>query len=109
MYKRIQLSGGLDHSQTQTVYVNNKAIGTVTPVSKTTRTTWEGKDNKGNSYGDMWLSPWYAAQAIVNGLGVDTETHKQHSDRVKPIVPCSAHHLTFGGECLNCGYDLDPE
>jgi hypothetical protein len=32
-------------------------------------------------------------------------THFEHSKKVNPVRPCSAHHLTFGGRGLNCGYD----
>ena len=32
-------------------------------------------------------------------------THFEYSNEVKLVVPCSANHLTFGGKCLNCGYD----
>jgi len=32
-------------------------------------------------------------------------THKEHSEKVKPSIPCAAWHITFGGNCLNCGYD----
>lgn len=31
-----------------------------------------------------------------------TKTHKQ-------AVPCASWHITFGGRCLNCGYDPNPK
>ena len=31
--------------------------------------------------------------------------HEPHHERAKRLkVDCNAHHLTFGGRCLNCGY-----
>ena len=32
-------------------------------------------------------------------------THRAHSAAVRPAVPCAAWHVTFGGRCLNCGFD----
>lgn len=32
-------------------------------------------------------------------------THHQWSKKAKPATPCTCHHLTYGGRCLNCGYD----
>jgi len=32
------------------------------------------------------------------------EHHGQFVDRVKPLSPCTALHETFGGRCLNCGF-----
>jgi hypothetical protein len=36
-------------------------------------------------------------------------THKEWSDKQvaagKVGRPCTAHDLTFGGRCLNCGYE----
>ena len=33
-------------------------------------------------------------------------THFEYARQVaKPVLPCSGHYLTFGGLCLNCGYD----
>jgi hypothetical protein len=32
-------------------------------------------------------------------------THNQWSEKAKPTVPCTCHHMTYGGRCLNCGYD----
>ena len=32
-------------------------------------------------------------------------THQECYEKVRPVVPCSRQHLTFGGRCLNCGYD----
>jgi len=34
-----------------------------------------------------------------------TMTHAEHSRKAKSSVPCSAEYITFGGHCLNCGYD----
>lgn len=31
-------------------------------------------------------------------------THKEYCDNVKVATPCTALHITFGGRCLNCGY-----
>ena len=33
------------------------------------------------------------------------QTHQEQRDLVKPVVPCAAWHITFGGRCLNCGWD----
>lgn len=35
-------------------------------------------------------------------------THSQFSKRARVSTPCSAHMMTFGGRCLNCGYDPQP-
>jgi hypothetical protein len=32
-------------------------------------------------------------------------THHEYTEKVKPYPPCNASNLTFGGRCLNCGYD----
>lgn len=34
-------------------------------------------------------------------------THTHHRKNQKPSQnwECSVHHLTFGGRCLNCGYN----
>jgi hypothetical protein len=45
----------------------------------------------------------------VNAKG---ETHYEHMNRVlpKPITNtsvCTVWHLTFGGRCLNCGFQPD--
>lgn len=32
-------------------------------------------------------------------------THLQHIDKVKPARPCTAHDITFGGGCFNCGWE----
>lgn len=36
---------------------------------------------------------------MKNGL-----THAEHAEKVRPVVPCSAHDRNFGGECFNCGW-----
>lgn len=36
------------------------------------------------------------------------KTHRQHSEMVlgkTPPVACSSSHITFGGRCLNCGWN----
>ena len=35
-------------------------------------------------------------------------THHEYLQNHKTSTPCTAHHLTFGGRCLNCGYDPAP-
>ena len=35
-------------------------------------------------------------------------THTQHSAKARVSNPCNSTHLTFGGRCLNCGYDPTP-
>lgn len=32
-------------------------------------------------------------------------THYEYTTKLKPGIPCAASHMTFGGHCLNCGYD----
>ena len=32
-------------------------------------------------------------------------THSAYAALVKPQQPCQREHITFGGVCLNCGYD----
>ena len=39
----------------------------------------------------------------------ETESHYAFMKRTKPARPCEARDMTFGGRCLNCGYDPDPE
>lgn len=31
-------------------------------------------------------------------------THREHAKRPGLAVPCTAHHVNFGGGCLNCGW-----
>lgn len=38
---------------------------------------------------------------IYNSKG---EHHGEFIERVKPPQPCTARHETFGGKCLNCGF-----
>lgn len=35
----------------------------------------------------------------------NTMTHLEYSQKSKLATPCAAHHITFDGICLNCGYD----
>lgn len=41
--------------------------------------------------------------------GVQPETvamrHFKHAKAAKVATACKAHHQTFGGRCLNCGFD----
>lgn len=32
-------------------------------------------------------------------------THAEHAEKSKVSTPCAAQSITFGGRCLNCGYD----
>ena len=32
-------------------------------------------------------------------------THLEHATAASVATPCRADHLTFGGKCLNCGFD----
>ncbi len=32
-------------------------------------------------------------------------THYEYTQKINPPQPCTAAHITFGGRCLNCGYD----
>jgi len=32
-------------------------------------------------------------------------THSEASKQAKVSTPCTAAHITFGGRCLNCGYE----
>lgn len=32
-------------------------------------------------------------------------THYEYTRQHKPATPCTAARLTFGGRCLNCGFD----
>jgi len=34
-------------------------------------------------------------------------THHEYQRYVRPVMPCTAAHMTFGGKCLNCGYEPD--
>lgn len=31
-------------------------------------------------------------------------SHRQHAAKVRPATECTAHHINFGGGCLNCGW-----
>jgi len=31
--------------------------------------------------------------------------HTEHAEKAKSATPCAAWHITFGGRCLNCGFD----
>ena len=31
-------------------------------------------------------------------------THQEWSAKVANATPCTAHHVNFGGQCLNCGW-----
>jgi hypothetical protein len=33
------------------------------------------------------------------------ETHAEHSKKANVATPCTAQAITFGGRCLNCGYN----
>lgn len=56
-----------------------------------------------------------AIKALTEKLGRPTEAeggpvldHQQHSERTigkSPATHCAAWHITFGGRCLNCGFD----
>ena len=43
----------------------------------------------------------YSPMPTHNAKGED---HGQFVARVKPQNPCNAFHETFGGKCLNCGF-----
>src|SRR3990167_2375049 len=32
-------------------------------------------------------------------------THNEHVAVVNPSEPCNSRHMTFGGRCLNCGWN----
>jgi hypothetical protein len=32
-------------------------------------------------------------------------THAEHSTKARVATPCTSLHITFGGRCLNCGYE----
>ncbi len=32
------------------------------------------------------------------------ETHATHAKTANVSTPCTAHHVNFGGGCLNCGW-----
>jgi len=34
--------------------------------------------------------------------------HTEHAKKARVATPCLSHHGTFGGRCLNCGYDPRP-
>ena len=33
-----------------------------------------------------------------------TCSHVEHEKKTKVSTPCTSHHMTFGGKCLNCGW-----
>ena len=35
-------------------------------------------------------------------------SHHDYTKTHEPPTPCTAAHITFGGRCLNCGYDPEP-
>jgi hypothetical protein len=56
-------------------------------------------------------SPFFGTHPVVKILKHNQETpmtHVEHSKKAGLAVPCSALHITFGGRCLNCGYDPTP-
>jgi len=34
-------------------------------------------------------------------------THLEWINKTKPPLPCAAAYITFGGKCLNCGWNPD--
>jgi hypothetical protein len=34
----------------------------------------------------------------------DPDTHAEHYAKAGVSTPCTAHHVNFGGGCLNCGW-----
>ena len=36
-------------------------------------------------------------------------THAEHAAKAGSAVPCAAWHVNFGGGCLNCGWEPEPE
>jgi len=34
--------------------------------------------------------------------------HSEHAALARVCVPCHAGHITYGGRCLNCGFDPNP-
>jgi len=36
-------------------------------------------------------------------------THAKYSAQANLCVPCCVYHLTFGGRCLNCGWEPYPD
>lgn len=32
-------------------------------------------------------------------------THYEYTQQHRPSTPCRSYHMTFGGRCLNCGYN----
>jgi hypothetical protein len=41
----------------------------------------------------------------MDAQGGKVTSHMQHAASAGLATPCTAHHITFGGRCLNCGYD----
>lgn len=35
--------------------------------------------------------------------------HLEHIKKTNPPQPCTASHITFGGKCLNCGWEPKQE
>ena len=35
-----------------------------------------------------------------------TMEHAKHAERAVVATPCTAHHVNYGGGCLNCGWKL---
>ena len=76
---RLQLSGRNNLRDTRTVFYSpdpavfwaSQAIGQVIPVTHVDCLGWEARDMYGKCHGDRWITDWYAAEALVNGLGLE--------------------------------------
>lgn len=36
---------------------------------------------------------------------LNSATHREHAQRTRVATPCTQWSITYGGRCLNCGYD----
>jgi hypothetical protein len=67
MSGHITLFGRNNLREIRTVEYDGAEIGKVIPAEGS---LWVACDLQGRNHGDRWLSDWYAAQALVNGLGL---------------------------------------
>jgi len=67
---RITLSGWNDEFDTRTVYADDVEVGRVIPSIYGGHETWEALGLDGRSHGCFWGSDWWAAEALVRGMGL---------------------------------------
>lgn len=52
-----------------------------------------------------YLPFWKNKECIIFKEKKTKLTHAEHAKQAKVTTPCTAHHVNFGGGCLNCGWN----